>query len=80
MTKVGRPRLDSGALEKLSLMVPPALMQELNAYLEEQQREKPLTKLTRSDVCRDILANFLMQRHARRPARRTSRKGANDAA
>jgi hypothetical protein len=55
-------------------------MQALNAYMEDQQRAHPMTKFTRSDVCRDILATFLMQRQPQKPASRGSRKGGHDTA
>jgi hypothetical protein len=80
MIKMGRPRLDSEPLEKLSLMVPHALMQAIAAYTEEQQRSQPLRKLTRSDVCRDILADVLTQWQERKPARRQGKKGDDHAA
>jgi hypothetical protein len=62
MAKMGRPRLASAPLAKLSLMVPPEMLEELDSYVAGQQRERPMARLTRSDVCRDILEAFLMQR------------------
>jgi len=77
-----RPRYNQKPLPAfLTMMVPPALMEELDTYMTAQQEERPLARLTRSDVCRDILETFLThQRTPRSTTRPTKKKGTSDAA
>ena len=69
-----RPRLGNERMVKITIMIPPEMLAQLDDLTAQRQQDSPFVSVERSAVCREVLARGLETLQPGTPIRRTTRK------